>query len=401
MRKLRAMALPSVILALLLPAAASAAGPELSISPGPVSFGKTTAGEESDAVAVEVQNVGDTGVSIEGSALEGEDNAAFKLGGSDCGWVEAGQHCTVSVSFAPGSAGEKNAVLAVRANEGPEATVALTGTAVAPQLAYNPASLDFGVQRANESRSQGLQVTNTGEAAVRIGSTGIEGKDTGNFWTSYNDCWNGRRLEVGESCSIQVYFNPWQIADYEAAVTAYAAGVPFSAALHGTGGEAVLAPASDLVEFGTTAVGEGSLQTIPLSNEGNLAGGYFIAVVAGGDVGSFQLIDEDCTGEPIAPGAGCVAHVRFEPVGTGVKVARLAFFGESNGPTMVVLRGEGGPAALPNSGTAAATSSAAPQPSGSPAGVRRGKVRRHRLPCARARVCHRRELFEARRVRGG
>ncbi len=366
MRKLRAIALPSVILVLLLPAGASAAGPELSLSPSPVSFGKTAAGEESNPVAVEVQNVGDTGVSIEGSALEGEDNAAFKLGGSDCGWVEAGQHCTVSVSFAPGSAGEKNAVLAVRAKEGPEATAALTGTAVEPQLSYNPASLDFGIQRVNETRSQSLQVTNTGEAAVRIGSTGIEGKDTGNFWTSYNDCWNGRRLEVGESCSIQVYFNPWQIAEYEAAVTAYAAGVPFSAALRGTGGEAVLAPAGNPVEFGATAVGESSEQTIPFSNEGNFAGGYFIAVVAGGDVGSFQLIDENCTGEPIAPGAGCVAHVRFEPVGTGVKTARLAFFGESNGPTMVTLRGEGRPAALPDSETAEAESPPAPRAIGSP-----------------------------------
>jgi hypothetical protein len=246
-----------------------------------------------------------------------------------------------------------------------------------------------------------LQVTNSGEATVRLGSTGIEGKDTGNFWTSYNDCWNGRRLEVGESCSIQVYFNPWQIAEYEAAVTAYAAGVPFSTALRGIGGEAVLAPASNPVEFGTTAVGEGSLRTIPLSNEGNLGGGYFIALIAGGDVASFQLIDENCTGEPLVPGAGCVAHVRFEPVGTGVKLARLAFFGESNGPTMVTLRGEGRPAALPNAGTAAAPSPAAPQPSGSPARLRRGKAHRYRPPCARARICHRRQLFEARRVRGG
>jgi hypothetical protein len=36
------------------------------------------------------------------------------------------------VIFGPGSAGEKNAVLAVRAKEGPEATAALTGTAAGP-----------------------------------------------------------------------------------------------------------------------------------------------------------------------------------------------------------------------------------------------------------------------------
>jgi hypothetical protein len=409
MHKIWAKALPPVVLALLLlPATALAAGPELSISPDPVSFEKTTAGEESNPVAVEVQNLGDEGVSIEGSAVEGEDNAAFKLGGSDCGWLEAGQHCSVLVTFAPGGVGAKNAVLAVRVKEGPEASAALSGTAVAPQLSYNPASLDFGIQRVNENRSETVQVTNTGEAPVRLGSTGIEGKDSGNFWTSYNDCWSGRRLEVGETCSIQVYFNPWQIDEYEATVTAYAAGVPFSAALRGTGGEALLAPAENPVEFGGAAVGgEGSLRTIILTNEGNFAGAYFIAVIAGGDVGSFQLIDENCTGEPIAPGDSCVARVLFEPVGVGRKVARLAMFGESGGGTMVFLRGEGEPAADDPVQSAAggdAVSAVAPAAKSKPHRPMRSFRNlgsRRSVRCKRAGVCPRAAIFDARTVAGG
>lgn len=402
MHKIWAKALPPVVLVLLLvPATALAAGPQLSISPSPVSFGNTTVSEESNAVAVEVQNVGDTGASIEGSAVEGEDNAAFKIGGSDCGWIEAGQHCSVWVTFAPGSAGAKNAVLAVRAKEGPEATAPLTGTAVAPQLSYNPASLDFGIQRVNEGRSQNLQVTNTGEAAVRIGSTGIEGKDSGNFWTSYNDCWNGRRLEVGESCSIQVYFNPWQIAEYEAAVTAYAAGVPFSTSLRGTGGEALLAPAENPVEFGSAAVGgDGSVRTITLTNEGNLGGAYFIAVIAGGDVGSFNLIDENCTGEPVAPGATCIARVRFEPLASGAKTARLALFGESGGGTMVLLHGEGeaaSPTEEAGSGQGAAVAPSTLRPVNR---ARRGKARARRFRCMRTVVCAQIRVFEAHRAGG-
>jgi hypothetical protein len=402
MHKIWSKALPTVVLVLLgLPATALASGPELSFSPDPVSFGKNTVSEESTAIAVEVQNVGDAGGSVESSALEGEDNAAFKIGGSDCGWIEAGQHCNVWVSFAPGSVGEKNASLVVRLKEGPEATVALSGTAVAPQLTYGPVSLDFGIQRVNENRSEGLQVTNSGEAAVRIGSSGVEGVDSGNFWTSSSDCYGGRRLDVGESCFMQVNFNPWQAKDYEATVTTYAAGIPFSAALSGTGGEAMLAPASNPVEFGSAAVGgEGSERTIVLSNEGNLAGAYFIAVIAGGDVGSFQLIDENCTGEAIAPGATCAATVRFDPIGVGPKIARLALFGESGGGTMVFLKGEGEPAASTGQGVATSTFPVVPQGS-SLKQVRRIRPQRRRFRCPHARVCPRIRVFEARRVHSG
>jgi hypothetical protein len=41
------------------------------------------------------------------------------------------------------------------------------------------------------------------------------------------------------------------------------------------------------------------------------------------------------------PGDSCTAHIRFTPQDAGPKVARLAFFGEAEGGTMVALRGEG------------------------------------------------------------
>ena len=276
----------------------------------------------------------------------------------------------------------------MRLKEGPEATVALAGTAVVPQLSFSPAGLDFGIQRVNESRSEGLQATNSGEAGVRIGSVGTEGKDTGNFWVGYNDCWNGRWLAPGESCGLQVNFNPWQIAEYEALVTVYADNVPFSAAVRGTGGESLLAPATNPVEFGNAAVGgEGTVRTIHLSNEGNIAGGYFIAVIAGGDVGSFELIDESCTGEEIAPGAACVAHVRFDPVGLGPKTARLAMFGDSNGGAMVFLHGTGEPATT----TPESHGAFSPQPARKARrGGRfaRGTTLRAPLRCKRVKVCN-------------
>lgn len=396
MHKIWATALLPAALVLVFASSAVAAGPELSLSPSPVSFEKTTVGEESNPVAIEVQNVGDSGGSVEGSALEGADAADFKHNGSDCGWVEAGQRCNVWVRFAPGSTGAKAASLAVRLKEGPEATVALNATAVAPQLSFGPASLDFGIQRLNQSNSQGLQVTNSGEAGVRIGSVGTDGEDSNNFWVSSNDCWNGRWLAPGESCWLQVTFNPWSMESYEAVATVFADNVGFSAGLTGTGGEGFLAPESNPVEFGSAAVGgEGRVETIVLRNEGNLGGTFFIAVIAGGDVGSFQLLDESCTGEEIAPGATCVAHVRFDPVGLGSKVARLAMFGDGGGGAMVFLRGEGVPATVTSEShdEFSPAASRAPRRAGR---FVRGKALRAPAQCRRVKVCNRARVFRAR-----
>lgn len=282
---------------------------------------------------------------------------------------------------------------AAAAAEGPP-----PGPEPAPQLSFSPTSLDFGIVRVNQGASQNLQVSNGGEAGTQIGWVGIEGKDTGNFWTGSSDCWNGRYLAPGESCWIQVNFNGWQAVAYEAALTVYADTVAFSAELHGTGGEAMLMPEINPVEFGSAAVGgEGTVRTIHLSNEGNIGGGYFIAVIAGGDVGSFELIDESCTGEEIAPGAGCVAHVRFDPVGLGRKVARLAMFGDSNGGTMVFLRGEGEPAA-------AEGSSAIPPVPKQPKSIRKKRAFAHGYAlelgrrCKRTKLCKQPKVFEARRA---
>ena len=66
-----------------------------------------------------------------------------------------------------------------------------------------------------------------------------------------------------------------------------------------------------------------------ITNRGNYPGGAFIAVIAGGAIGSFHLLDENCTGIPLSPEASCTLLVNFQPLSTGVKTARLGLFGDS------------------------------------------------------------------------
>jgi len=316
--------------------------PELSFPQAPLEVAKTTVGTESTTVALTVHNSGSAGVSIEKVTLEGGDSGDFKFNGSDCGWLEPGQDCSANVTFAPGSVGVKQTNLVVQPKEFPAQTTPVSATAVPAQIALSPGSYDFGIQRTNESTSTQFQLTNTGEAFIQVGSFGIGGPDSGNFWTENAECWNGRRLDPGESCNLRVYFNAWNAVGYEAELQAYANGASTAAPLTGTGGQARLEPDANPISLGDAGVGSaGDVRTINLANNGNIAGGYFIGVIAGGDAGSFELLDESCTGRTLAPGDTCVAHVRLAPLSVGAKVARLAFFGDGEGGTIVQIEGNG------------------------------------------------------------
>ena len=339
------VSLSLALLALMLvPAAALAAEPaELTFSPAPLDFGKATVGTETTMVAVNVHNAGLAGLPLDQVKIDGPDSGEFKSSGSSCGWLEAGADCTAWVAFAPGSTGAKTAALVVLPKEMPAVSAPLTGTGVAPQLAFTPGSYDFGIQRVNRGEgSAQLQLANVGEAMTQLGSIGFGGKDTNNFWASGGDCWNGRQLQPGESCNVDVGFNPWDTVAYEAELQAYVNGATFSAAVSGFGGRAQVEPDSMPTELGTVTVGAmGPVETILFSNHGNLPGSFFIGIVAGGDAGSFRLLDENCSLAPLASAASCTAHVRFVPQSAGPKLARLALFGDDDGGTMALLSGAG------------------------------------------------------------
>jgi hypothetical protein len=211
-----------------------------------------------------------------------------------------------------------------------------------PQLAFQPAGHDFGLQQVYSVTQAGLQLRNEGEAPAPIYSLETSGADAGSFSIGGSDCY-GRTLEPGESCSMQVYFNPNEMRSYEASVRAGSeGGANFTASLSGRGGRSIFTPATDPTNFGAVAVGAPAVtRTIDVTNTGNMPGGVFIAVISGGAVGSFHLLDENCTGTLLSPAATCNAVVSFLPISTGAKTARLSLFGESDGGTQITLTGVG------------------------------------------------------------
>jgi len=243
-----------------------------------------------------------------------------------------------------------------------------------PQLSFEPGSYDFGLQQVNNGNETGLQLRNDGEAPASVNSLEIIGPNA--FWINggATSCY-GRNMLPGESCWVQVGFNPYDATGFSAQVRAVSEGTTFTADISGEGGRANLGPAVDPTNFGAAAVGSpGVTRTIEVTNRGNYPGGAFIAVIAGGAIGSFHLLDENCTGIPLSPEASCTLLLNFQPLSTGVKTARLGLFGDSDGGAQITLTGIGvEPESAADPGPASAGTTVA-----GPSQKRRAKHRRHR-----------------------
>lgn len=212
-----------------------------------------------------------------------------------------------------------------------------------PQLAFEPGSYDFGLQEANRANSQAtFQLRNVGSVPAPVYSVNIVGSGSGAFWTGNIDCFS-HPLEPGETCSVQVNFNPYDATPFSAQLTAGSdAGTSFTAGLSGEGGRPALTAASNPTNFGSVPVDSGAaIRTIDVTNQGNMSGGAFIAVISGGAVGSFHLLDENCTGFLLSPAATCNLQVSFEPISTGAKTARLFLAGDGDGGVQITLTGVG------------------------------------------------------------
>jgi hypothetical protein len=209
-----------------------------------------------------------------------------------------------------------------------------------PQLAFEPASYDFGMVQVNSGAQTTLQLRNTGAEQATV-NLSLVGPSTESIWIANSDCYR-TNLQPGQSCYVQVDFSPHDMTEYAVQVRASVGFYSFSADVIGSGGRAIFEPASDSTDFGVAAVGSpGTTREITVSNVGNAPGGVFIAVISGGAVGSYQLLDENCTGRELRPAATCTLQVRFQPLSEGVKRATLSLFGEQDGGTQIVLTGVG------------------------------------------------------------
>jgi len=341
-----------VLAALVLPGGALAAPEEGNgtLTASPLTLPPNTVNYQSSPQSIQLSYEGEGEVSINKVTIEGEEAGEFLFNGANCASsLGNGQSCETYVASKATNLGLHHAWLTIVYNgPRPEDRFELSDRGVAPQLTVEPASIDFGLVRANrETLFETVQVKNTGEAEVTFNFVDFQMPPGENaFWTESNGstCW-GSNLAPGQSCALRVAFSPHQRIGYAAEMRVFVNNVPSAAGaatVSGEGGGATVQATENPVSFGAASAGSsGAVRTITLENTGNFGEAFFIGVVAGGDAGSFELLSEHCTMHELAPGHTCSAQVRFHPLTPGALSAHLAFFGEGEGGVMVQLEGEG------------------------------------------------------------
>jgi urease beta subunit len=316
---------------------------ELAVSPGQLDFPATTVNYQGGQQQVEVKNTGDLPVQVNNVFIDGSEGADFNQNNNCGGKLDPEQVCYVNVAFWPHGEGSRNATLHVSSDASrPDETVPLSGTGAPPQLSFEPGSYDFGLQQINNNSTQTtFQLRNTGAAPVQVNSIDFVAPGPSAFWTGFVSCW-GMTLQPNDTCTVEVNFGPNQPIAYSAQLRASVNGVSFTADLSGRGGQPVFTASPNPADFGSATPGKpGVTRTITLTNEGDLPGGFFIAIISGGDVDSFRLSHEDCTGAQLDPSASCTAQVRFQPDSAGRKRAQLTLVGGEGEPFQINLTGTG------------------------------------------------------------
>lgn len=220
----------------------------LDVDPTSINFGNVRVGESSDESPIAICNDADPGsapLSITGITVSG---AGFSEGaGGNCEdptfSLDPGECCNFHVVFSPNDEDDFTGSVAIESSAGGE-TVALTGEGsfTDASLVIDPTSFDFGDLDINaDAVCTVFTLSNTpGDDPLTISSASIIGVILlGNglapaFEITSNNC-TGETLGGGESCQIEVCFDPDEAIPYTGELIVTSDVNDVSADLSGTG----------------------------------------------------------------------------------------------------------------------------------------------------------------------
>ena len=307
------------------------------LTPISLAFGSQNVGTKSTAQMATLTNVGTAALTIGTIGIKGTGSADFTQANGCGSSLAPGASCTISVVFAPKSAGIFAASLIVNYEGiGSPQSVALSGAGVAPPtVTLLPSNLQFSMQLVGtKSAAQTATLTNTGAQPVTI--SGIAASLP---FSETNSCPSS--LGTGESCTIAVTFAPAKAggASGTLSVTDDAANSPQKVILKGTGTVLSISPAE--INFGDEKVGTRSASApITVTNVGGNAISISSIAVTGTNGGDFSQAN-NCRSR-LAAQATCTIKVTFKPTATGARSAAVTLTDNGGGsPQSIALSGTG------------------------------------------------------------
>jgi hypothetical protein len=341
----------------------STTSPQLTVSPGSLTFDDVTVGSTSTQ-PVTLTSTGTAPVEITSAAVIS--GAGFTISGASFPLtLDSKQTITLQIHFTPKKTGIATGALEIRSNSSTSSTAAvgLTGTGTAsttPTLTVNPASLSFGNIAVGSSSTQAVTLASTGTTPVKVTAAAISGAGFAISGASFPVT-----LSPKQVVTLSVQFKPTTsgAAFGKLTVSSDSSTNPTAAvSLTGTGTAATtptltVSPAS--LSFGNVKVGSSATQAVTLASTGTAP----VQVTAAAISGTGFTVSGASFPVTLNPKQAVTLTVQFKPTNSGSASGKLTINSNSStNPTAAV--------ALTGSGTTSTT----PTLTVSPASLSFGKV---------------------------
>ena len=305
----------------------SSSTPSLAVSPASVNFGTVSIGETSPASVVTVTNKG-TPV-VFGPTVTG---LGFMIDSTTC--VTVTTSCTISLKFAPASAGAASGILTVA----PGLTVSLSGVGVPPPSFSVVASAVPKIALVNQSVPVSVTVTATGVVTdlLCLPSGADLTPDPANTTCAAT-------IAANTPCVYAFTFKAKTPGDKVDSIVCGSAGVVKTVPVTPT----VVTPASlaitpNLGSFSASVGLTSAAITFNVANIGGSTLGILSPALGGTNDTDFAITDNKCV-VPLAPLTTCAIQVVFKPAAVGTRGATLTVADATAGstPAIATLNGTG------------------------------------------------------------
>jgi hypothetical protein len=205
----------------------------LTLSSTSLNFGLLQIGLSGASQTVTINNVSTHSVTFTSIASSG-DYSETNTCPTTPATLNAGQSCTITVTFTPTKSGTRSGAVTLKDNcpGSSSQAITLTGTGETLALGFSPSSLNFGSIVVGASSGLTATLTNDGSSSVNITGSSISPAD--GTYTQTNNC--PPTLNVQQTCTFTIVFTPPDVFTYKATLSVTnSSGAAAPLALSGSG----------------------------------------------------------------------------------------------------------------------------------------------------------------------
>ncbi len=311
--------------------------PVIDAQPDTLDYGEVVVLDDSIR-QVMVLNLGDQNLVISDLGVVGSNDTLFTVLNPPPlpATILPGDTLFLNVRFAPLTPGNKSAFL-VFTNNDPNHNpliVMLKGVGVLPDIFITPTSLDFDSVLVSTSETLAVQISNIGVGNLIVNDLDILGANANLFAIA-----SAPQLPIvippnTAPVTVEVAFTPDSVGSKQAFLSLTSNDPdnnPVFIPLSGIGIEPKIKLSSAQLTFGDVLVGEDSITTVRVWNDGNIDLVITTVALTGNNPDQFTLVNLPQPPVVLQPGVDTLAlEIRFAPTTIGTKTAAIEFI--SNDP---------------------------------------------------------------------